>query len=224
MSSSSSSSSSLPFAPLATLAPQPKRMRGRDDNEKHSAAPLFPNTSNKRQKEMTILPYASFSSSAAAAVPRVVDVAAVEENYNTMASINNVGLRAIKLMDLTASLRVCIFNYLGQTQEELVNLTVVSKQVYEDCKRPGIEWKIIISMIEISPKGGGSERGLLRKLQQHLLDNKTNKKLLLCFHMKVIDVHKFGSDSTTCREVKEMTTYARMDSRNFQNSFLFWKK
>jgi hypothetical protein len=78
---------------------------------------LFPtNTSNRRQKEMAILPDASFSSSA---IPRVVDGAV--ENNNSMARINNVGLRVIELMDLTASLRVCIFNYLGETQEELVN-------------------------------------------------------------------------------------------------------
>ena len=35
--------------------------------------------------------------------------------------------------------RVYIINYLGQTQEELSNLTLVSEQVCEDRKRPGIK-------------------------------------------------------------------------------------
>ena len=35
--------------------------------------------------------------------------------------------------------RVYIINYLGQTQEELNNLTLLSKQVCEDRKGPGIE-------------------------------------------------------------------------------------
>ena len=39
--------------------------------------------------------------------------------------------------------------YLGEKHEKLMKLTLVSKQVYDDCKRPGaVEWKIIPTMIE----------------------------------------------------------------------------
>ena len=129
---------------------------------------------------MAILPDTSFSSSAVP-VPRVVDSAV--ENNNTMARINNVvGLRDIELMDVTASLRVCIFNYLGETQEELVDLRLISKQLYEDCKRPGIEWKIFISMIEISPiHGGGSMEGLVLKFWRHLMDNQYRQEVTTLF-------------------------------------------
>ena len=54
-------------------------------------------------------------------------------------------------LDLPIHLRVSIFNYTeGQTQDELINLIVVSKQICNDCiKQPGIKWKIIPT-IEIS--------------------------------------------------------------------------
>ena len=131
-------------------------------------------------------------------------------------STNVVGLRNIELMDVTASLRVCIFNYLGETQEELVNLRSISKQLYEDCKRPGIEWKIFISMIEISPiHGGGSMEGLVLECWRHLMDNSTDKKLRRCFRMTVrmtvVDAYKFYSNPMTLHEVKGMIKIPRMD-------------
>jgi hypothetical protein len=45
------------------------------------------------------------------------------------------------LLDLPVAIRIRIFNYLGETQEELINLPLASKQTYEDCKRLGIERK-----------------------------------------------------------------------------------
>jgi hypothetical protein len=53
------------------------------------------------------------------------------------------------LLGLPVPLRIYILNYLlGETQEELmINLTLVSKQIYKDCKRPGIEWKIIPTIL-----------------------------------------------------------------------------
>ena len=101
---------------------------------------------------------------------------------------------------------------LGETQEELVNLRLISKQLYEDCKRPGIEWKIFISMIEISPiHGGGSMEGIVQKFWHHLMDNSTDKKLRRCFRVTVVDAYKFYSNPMTLHEVKGMIKFPRMD-------------
>jgi hypothetical protein len=108
------------------------------------------------------------------------------------AKVNNEGLSAaFTLMSLT----------LGQTQHELINLTLVSKEVYEDCKRPGIEWKIIPT-IEISPTKGGSTRALLQQLCNHQLDNKTNKKIRRYTHMNVKDIHRFDRDFSGFAELR----------------------
>jgi hypothetical protein len=116
----------------------------------------------------------------------------------------------LKLLDLHVDLRVNIFNYLGQTQEELMNLTLVSKKVNTDCKLPCIEWKIIPT-IEISPtKGGGSIRALLQLLRHHLLDNDTNNKLRRYRHMKVNDIHEFNVDIPG-KEIYEIIKDIRMD-------------
>jgi hypothetical protein len=106
------------------------------------------------------------------------------------------------------TLRVSIFNYLGQTQEELINLTLVSNKVNTDCKSSSIEWKIIPT-IEISPTKVGSSRALLLQLKHHLLDNDTNKKLRRNRHMKVNDVNKF--DDLIEHEVRDIIKDVRMD-------------
>ncbi|MGK3744344.1 MAG: hypothetical protein ACI90V_011204 [Bacillariaceae sp.] len=93
----------------------------------------------------------------------------------------------LTLLGLLMPLRVYIFNYLGETQDELMNLTLVSKQVYTDCYRLGIDWKIIPT-IEISPTKGGSTRALLQQLNR---DDETNKKLRRFPRMRVNDVHGF---------------------------------
>jgi hypothetical protein len=46
---------------------------------------------------------------------------------------------ATLMMNLTVPLRVYILNYLGETQEELMTLTLVSEQMHEDCTRLGVE-------------------------------------------------------------------------------------
>jgi hypothetical protein len=56
----------------------------------------------------------------------------------------------LTLMDLTIPVLFHIYNFLGETQEELINLTLVSKQTKKICKMYGIEWKIIPTII-ISP-------------------------------------------------------------------------
>jgi hypothetical protein len=50
------------------------------------------------------------------------------------------------LISLPTPLRVYHSYNLGQTQE-LMDLTLTSKQVCEDCKIPGIEWKIIPTIV-----------------------------------------------------------------------------
>ncbi|MGK3754594.1 MAG: hypothetical protein ACI8RD_006903 [Bacillariaceae sp.] len=123
----------------------------------------------------------------------------------------------LELLDLSFHLRVSILNYLGETQEELINLILVSKTLYEDCKRPGIEWKII-STIEINPtqgvsQGVGQRRSIHELVQQlcnHLLDNKTDRKLQRYTHMRVNDIHKFDAFSSW-EEIQRITNNLRMD-------------
>jgi hypothetical protein len=100
-----------------------------------------------------------------------------------------------------------------------VNLTLVSIQVYNDCKSPGIEWKIIPT-IEIRPhqqQGDDSIRGLvlIQNLRHRLQNNETNNKLQRYPHMKVNDVHKFdaGCDVTYYDEVQleEIANGIQMD-------------
>jgi hypothetical protein len=102
----------------------------------------------------------------------------------------------VTLMYLPVNVRVTILNHLGgETQDDLINLILVSKQFYNDCKRPGIGWKIIPT-IEIRPdphQVDDSIRGLLlmRNLAQHLLNNETKEKLQSYSHMIIKDVQKF---------------------------------
>ncbi|OEU15009.1 hypothetical protein FRACYDRAFT_239689 [Fragilariopsis cylindrus CCMP1102] len=104
------------------------------------------------------------------------------------------GLPLLNLLDLHVDLRISIFNYLGQTQEDLFNLTLVSKKVNTDCKSSSIKWKIIPT-IEISPTKRGAPNKLLRQLKQlchHELDNDTKKKIRRYTHMKVNNLHEFN--------------------------------
>jgi hypothetical protein len=125
----------------------------------------------------------------------VFDYAIDEDN-------NNDGI-LLTLLDLDIPLLFHIFNYLGETQGELRNLILVSKQVYQICYgsygRPGIEWRIIPTF-EIRPLlqqhddggiGGGSIETLLNNLYDHSLNVETNNKFQFYRHMRVKDVHKF---------------------------------
>ena len=73
---------------------------------------------------------------------------------------------------LPDSIRVRILNYLGGgeqcTLDELIDLTVVSKQFYNDCKRPGIEWTIIPTYI-INPPSQPRMRTRTTKSNTHSL-------------------------------------------------------
>ncbi|OEU14193.1 hypothetical protein FRACYDRAFT_240726 [Fragilariopsis cylindrus CCMP1102] len=105
-------------------------------------------------------------------------------------------------------IRVNILNYLGETNDELITLTLISKQVYEDCQQPGIEWKIIPT-IEIKPRQqAGSTLALLPQLCNYLntrlyltsythmkqLCNRHNIRRYHCTHMRVYDVHILEED------------------------------
>jgi hypothetical protein len=123
-----------------------------------------------------------------------------------------VSVEVLTLVSLTAPLRVHIFNYLGQRQDELINLTLLSKQFYKDCQRPGIDWKII-STIEIRAAqhhDDDSIRGrvLMQQLFQHLQNNETKEKLQCYPHMRIKDVHKFN---IAYREIQEIARGIKMD-------------
>ncbi|OEU11666.1 hypothetical protein FRACYDRAFT_244785 [Fragilariopsis cylindrus CCMP1102] len=99
---------------------------------------------------------------------------------------------------LPDSIRVRILNYLGGgeqcTLDELIDLTVVSKQFYNDCKRPGIEWTIIPTYIINPPSQPrmrtrttkSNFRSLLRKLEYNQNTEHQNQK---CNHYKCIKLN-----------------------------------
>jgi hypothetical protein len=102
--------------------------------------------------------------------------------------------RDLKLLDLPIPLLVHIFNNLGKTQEELMNLTLVSKQVNKICKneRSGIEWKIIptFEISALQHEGGGSTQTLIKNMKTHSV-----KKFLRYRRMLVKDLHKFSNEN-----------------------------
>ncbi|OEU06799.1 hypothetical protein FRACYDRAFT_252979 [Fragilariopsis cylindrus CCMP1102] len=118
----------------------------------------------------------------------------------------------LTLMSLPVHLRVSILNLLGkQTQDDdLINLTLVSKQMHEDCKRPGIEWKIIPTIV-ISSSQQGIEIGdsRTRTLIQNLAHNQTNKKLDHYSHMRIDDIGKF--DYILVDEMETITKDVRLE-------------
>jgi hypothetical protein len=84
-----------------------------------------------------------------------------------------------------------IFNYLGETLDEIYNLTLVSKGVNEDCKRHGIEWKIIPTY-EITPRLK-STRTLLRKLVYNQINK--NEKFNHYQRIKINRINEFDQIS-----------------------------
>ena len=49
-----------------------------------------------------------------------------------IATVDDDCALVLTLLGLPMPIRVYIFNYLGETQDELMGLTLVSKQAYED--------------------------------------------------------------------------------------------
>jgi hypothetical protein len=100
------------------------------------------------------------------------------------------GVAVSTLLGLPIHLRVTILNFLGQTQDELRTLTIISKQFYKECNQPGIKWKIIPTII-IRPKQHQKDDSIRgRLLLQSLRRQKT--KLRRYSHMIIYDVHKFS--------------------------------
>merc|ERR1711971_389679 len=110
-------------------------------------------------------------------------------------------------MDLPTPLRVQTLNYLGETQEELRTVTVLSKQFNEDCKQNGIEWNIIPTII-VSPlkHNGGQQLNLFRNLRD-------KNRLLQRYRLMIIkNVHIFHYPKSVedRREIQRITDTFRM--------------
>ena len=124
-----------------------------------------------------------------------VDAAARVARFGRVDAVDAAAVAAapppVSLSDLPDHMRVILLNYLGETQDGLITLTLVSKQVYnKDRKQPGIEWKIVPT-IEIRPRQqGGSTLALLQQLCNH-----HNILRYPHTHMRVYDVHKITRSS-----------------------------
>ena len=92
----------------------------------------------------------------------------------------------VTYMDLPTPLRVHTLNYVGETQEELRTLTVLSKKFNEDCKQTGIKWKIIPTIIISSLEHNyGKMVNLFRSLRD-------KNRLLQQYRLLIVqNVHKF---------------------------------
>jgi len=127
----------------------------------------------------------------------------------TTTTTSNMGVKdsdfVTTLMGLPISVQIDIFNYLGETQEELRTLTLISKQSYEVCKQPGILWDLVPVFIITPSKSSAdnvidndrlradndilrSER-LFHNLHQHQQQHQRYH------HMIVNEVQKFGFDT-----------------------------
>ncbi|OEU17851.1 hypothetical protein FRACYDRAFT_238279 [Fragilariopsis cylindrus CCMP1102] len=129
---------------------------------------------------------------------------------------------------LPDSIRVKILNYLGGDQctlDELIDLTVVSKQFYNDLKRQkgGIEWKIIPTYI-ISPRPKSNTRSLLRKLVYNQKENQS-KKFNHYKRIKLNCINEYNDVSSwDAQQIHLTNTYYDIDTpkrRNRGNKLLF---
>ena len=131
----------------------------------------------------------------------------------------------LTLMSLPVHIRVSILNLLGQqTQDDLTNLTLVSKKMHEDCNRPGITWKIIPTIV-ISASQQEFEfpdsrtRIVIQNLSAH--NQTTNKKLLDRYtHMRVDDIHKF--DYLLFDGLKRITKDVQLEGIVSLDGWLLW--
>ena len=98
------------------------------------------------------------------------------------------------LIALPKTVRIFILSFLGETQEELRELPLVSKQFYKDCKEPGIEWKLI-PLFVLRPKINNEDEGrtmnFVHTMNQYQQDENTNRKLQRYNICKVENMEKF---------------------------------
>ena len=110
-------------------------------------------------------------------------------------------------------LRVCILNFLGETQDEILTLLLISKGFYEDCQRLGIVWRssptIFIRPLLPDKEGscGGCTLTLLKNLHHHLTkeDDTTNTNLQQYRRMVIHNVHQFTTINPWVRFVQGNT-------------------
>ncbi|OEU10408.1 hypothetical protein FRACYDRAFT_263880 [Fragilariopsis cylindrus CCMP1102] len=121
-----------------------------------------------------------------------VDAADVDAAVDAVAAAVAAAPPRASFLGLDGNIRVNILNYLGETNDELITLTLVSKQVNKACKQPGIEWKIIPTF-EIRPRPqGASTLAFLQQLCHYL---NTRRYHISYTHMRVYDVHKITRSS-----------------------------
>ena len=117
-----------------------------------------------------------------------------DDNDVVVASSSSTFVRT--LMNLPMTARLDIWNFLGETQEEMRTFTLISKQTHVDSKHSGIEWQLL-PVIEISPTKGGSTEQLFHSLLTHHTNNDrhNNKQTTSYRTMTVNDMHKFNKSS-----------------------------
>jgi len=98
------------------------------------------------------------------------------------------------LMALPQTVRIFILSFLGETQEELRELPLVSKQFYKDCKEPGIGWEFLSSFV-LSAKDNDEDNGrtmnFIHTMNQYQQDEDTRRKLARYNIFKVENLDKF---------------------------------
>lgn len=142
----------------------------------------------------------------------VTETAAPEDDANDNA--NNEGrktqskpvLKVLKFADMPPSVRVHVYNYRGETQEEMIDTMLISKQAHSDChpNNPCLEWTITPTLT-IGPldKGYSDERDdfqrttrFLRNL--HRIQQDETKRRILQNHRKIVlkdTYHEFGEEN-----------------------------
>mmetsp|Transcript_2461 Transcript_2461/g.2837 ORF Transcript_2461/g.2837 Transcript_2461/m.2837 type:complete len:345 (-) Transcript_2461:314-1348(-) len=121
-----------------------------------------------------------------------------DDHAVVVASSTTTSTFVLTLMDLPMTARLDIWNFLGETQEEMSTLTLLSKQSNRDSKHSGIEWQEqLLPVLEISPTHGGSTEQLFHSLLHHHTNNDPhhNKQTTPYRTMTVNDMHKFNKAS-----------------------------
>ena len=113
-------------------------------------------------------------------------------------------LKVLKFADLPPSVRVHVYNFRGETQEEMIDTILISKQAHTDChpNNPCLEWTITPTLT-IGPVEGWSieeddyqrTTRFLRNLRRHQQD--VAKRNILQNHRKIVlkdTYHEFGEE------------------------------
>jgi len=116
----------------------------------------------------------------------------------------------VTLMGLPISVRIDILNYLGETQEELRSLTLISKQFNHDCKQSGIVWTLIPVFI-LSPSLQHDDVVNDKRRSKRFFKNLRQYQQLERYrHMIVKEVHKFGLNTYNTGIIERIVHNLRM--------------